>query len=277
MLFVALGARAARAQNNTNLKVYYEKESPHQTIGGIQAQGLALEYTDLQVLGTWSFEDKAGWHGYIYVDDAQEAKWENSNLGVQLEDNYFPINQMQRWKDGETALIIDDLDDQTAAMLRNESFFEPLEQQIEVKWQPLDSTNPMDGTKDLDSTKFRVTITNNGKQTLRLAPGLWSESSNPQVSFDIIRDGQKLTAVSASKAPDEDKTAILKPLGAGESWEQIVDLSQIADFSRAADYNVKVFYQLPTRIGGTPDEPVVQTVEFHSEFEFYLSIKRPSK
>ena len=275
-LVVALGASAARAQNNTNLAVYYKYEFQGQVPGEGQAQAPELKYTDLKVLGTWSFEDKTGLHGYIYVDEAQEAKWGNSDLMILIESNFFHIKRTQRWKDGEMALIIDGLDAETAAQLRAERFSEPLENQIEVQWQPLDSTNPMDGTKPLESTKFRVTITNKGDQTLRLAPGSWSEGSNPQVSFDIIRDGQKLAVTPANKtdvAPDGDNAAMLKLLGAGESWQQIVDLSQITDFSRAGDYDVKAIYQLPIRSGGTPDEPVIKNLEFREEFEFYLPKK----
>ena len=274
---VALGARAARAQNNTNLRVYYIHEIQFQP--PVQSV-LELKYTDLKVLGTWSYEDETGFHGYIYVDPAQEAKWENSDLVMTLDANSFDIQRTKRWKNGEMALILDGLGATTAAGLRAEKFAEPLEDQIEVQWQPLDSTNPMDGTKDLNITKFRVTLTNTGDQTLRLAPGSWSESHNSQVSFEIIRDGQKLaitpdnaTGAMPDAAPDENITADLKPLNAGESWQQIVDLSQIADFSRAGDYEVKATYQLPIRSGGTPDEPVVKNLEFHREFEFYLTRK----
>ena len=250
MFAVALSANAARAQAAPTIAIGYVEELQSQTIGGQVAHVQNLKFTELKVLGTWTFADKDGQHGYIYVDNAQEAKWENSDLVVPLGERLFEVNRMQRWKTGETALIIDDLDDESAAILRQTNWHAPVADQLEVRWQPL------------TGTKVRLTISNDGDQTLRLAP--IADDNGARATFAFTRDGKPLAAF-APEAKDE-TAATFAPLDAGAHWQRDFDLNQFADLSQPGHYQVEVNYQLPAQNGDAPDARV--TLKFADKFEF---------
>ena len=249
LLGLALSASAARAQNEPEISIGYIEEYAGQTIGGGQTTTTVLKFTGLKVLGTWTFADKAGQHGYIYVDDAHEAKWENSDLVVPLASRLFDVTRMQRWKTGETALILDDLDEAAVAALKRQSNFRaPIHDQLEVKWQPL------------ENSKVRLIVSNVGSQTLQ--PAL----HNALYLVTATRDGKRINADIAPNGIDE--APKFEPLQPDAKWQRDLTLNWPIEFSQAGHYKVEVETQFPVRNGGTPDEPAWIIVKFPVTFEF---------
>lgn len=252
-LGLGLGANAARAQDEThfggpNFAIGYIEQHESQSIGGSRMQLETLKFTDLNILGAWTFEDKAGLHAYIFVDDAQEAKWENTDLVMAIGLKLFDVNRMQRWKTGETALILDDVDDESAAALRQANFRAPLAEQLEVKWQ------------SLDNGKVRLTVSNVGSQTLQLA------LHNALYVVTATRDDKSINASVAPLSVDEAPN--FEPLQPGAIWQRDLTLGSPLEFSPAGHYKIEIETQFPIRDGGTPKDPASIIVKFPATLEF---------
>lgn len=254
LLALALSASATYAQNPPKILIGHIKINSR-TMGGAVVQTRSLDFTDLKTLGTWISKDKAGQTGYLYVDGAKQTNWEGKNLVASLNGKLFDVKRTQRWKSGETALVIDDINDDFAAALKQGDFHAPINEQLKWSWQML------------DNAKIRLTLTGRGDGSLRLA------SDNAQISFRLTRNGQPLKSQSLETTKRADNIAKFEPLGAGAIWQRDYDLKRYADLSQSGRYAVEIEYELPAQNGGTADEPNITNLKFDDKLEFDLPNK----
>ena len=247
LLGILLSASAAHAQDAPQILIgYVEYET--RSIGGVKVELKNLKFTEIKALGAWIFEDEAGRHGYIFIDGAQEAKYANSDLVVPLGERVFEVTRLQKWKTGETALILDDLDEDSAALLRQGNFRAPLEEQLDVKWQPL------------GDAKVRLTVTNRGAQTLLLA------LHNAQYIVAATRDKKPINASIVPTGIDE--APKFEPIKAGAKWQRDLVLNPNSEISQAGHYEVEFETQFPLQNGGTAKDPEYIVLKFAGKFEF---------
>ena len=243
-------AGAARAQDAPDILIGVVEIS-RLNIGGQTAESRNLKFTDLKALGTWTFQDKGGQHGAVYVKDLEQTQWKDKNLVVKLGKSLPEVKRVKRFKSGETALILDDLDADAIALLRQGNYHAPLDEQLKLKWQ------------QLGGGKIRLTITKGSAGTLRLAPG------NAQISVTLTRNGEELAAAPV-KAPNATRPLKFETLIAGAIWQRDFDLGRYAGLSKSGHYQATINYQLPAQNGGTDGVTVLQ---FSDKFEFDVKAK----
>lgn len=253
---LALSASATYAQTAPKILIGHVEIRNHTSLGGGVVQTQSLNFTDLKTLGTWISKDKEGRRGYLYVDGAKQAKWEDKNLVASLGGKLFKVKRSQHWKSGETALVIDDINDDFAAALSQGNFYAPIDEQLNFQWQMM------------DNAKIRLIITGRGDGSLRLAP------DNAQISFRLTRNGQPLEPRTPGATARTNQPANFESLSAGARWQRDYDLNRYADFAQPGRYQVEIDYQLPAQNGAPPpDNPNLTDVKFDDKFEFDLPKK----
>lgn len=250
LLGLALSSSAAHAQTAPKISIGYIETTNSMGIGGQVAQSQSMKFTDIKVIGTWVSKDKTGRHGYLYVDDAQKDQWENKELMASVGGNLLKINNTRRWDSGETALVIDAINDDAAALLSQGNFRAPINEQLNLQWQMI------------DNAKIRLTTTKRGSGSLRLAP------DNAQISFRLTRNGQTLDPLPVRKSKQASQPANFELLVTGARWQRDFELSRYADISQPGHYQVEVNYQLLAQNGEAPADSKNITLEFDEKFDF---------
>ena len=247
-----MGASAVLAQDAPEFKIGAVEVSRSMNIGGQVAESQNLKPTDLKALGTWTFADKEGQHGVIYVDDQKMTEWKDKNLVVSVGKKLLKVARVQRFDSGETALITDDLDEESLALLRQGNFGAPLGQQIKARWQRV------------GPTRARLLISKSGAGTPRLA------LDNAQVSMTLTRNGEEI-AVAAPDAAGRPMN--FEILGAGALWRRDFDLSRYADLSQRGHYQAAITYRFPAQSGAASEGLAPSTMNLSHFFEFDVPAK----
>lgn len=239
LAFVAL---PVKAQTDSDVQILNKTERRARENGRPK---LVLETTPSGriVKGTGVQPWLSGFIGYLFTDTI--APEDLMHLTGRIGEHIFPGAVGITFEDGRYALGLYPLDEQSLAILRGETRDAPLQKQLRLIWKPL------------EGRRISFKISNVGQTPLTLSYGTVGTDENPtrdpQLAFTGTYDGQPVTASNKS-LPVGDWSAP-ETLGAGQSWERIVDLDDYLSLSRAGHYIIKAHYTLrvqnpAARIGG---------------------------